>query len=451
VYWIGFRLASFSLRQNEEKESMITTHKDDNNVFGKKRTKYCSQCRISEADLVVDVDAVSASAACPSSAPSGGGGGSLLLQETNKMLRCSRCRVAHFCSPACQRKHFPVHKKLCKRLAQTMEALESHLQHYSQQLQEVESTTHEQQQQQHEQPWRIENVMLGSPYFVEHRWHTFLENENDDVLGRYVSYQKALGDFTLTMAYSECDTAQRGGAVGLEMALAHYLQLIRVAPFRSTTSSSTSTTSSSSERTEEIVALLLMACDYDEQAYTFIRFCTLEAPETRFDSSVRFLQECRDGPVQQDNKIEVDDPWIYGPMELLQKKYPENRHWIRTSLAFCTVLLLRVMKRLVRLRNDSVATTTTTTTNEARQDDPLSTITATEQEIRDWVQDIDDQYPGFLFHLQNTIPLLPSDRYDVFHPSAPDSCWHLLQDCFFLTPGVNSILSEFSGDDEENW
>jgi hypothetical protein len=418
---------------------MTTTHNNyDNKVFGTKRAKYCSQCRISEADLV-DVEAV---ASADPSAPSGDGGGS---QETKKMLRCSRCRVAHFCSPTCQRKHFPVHKKLCKRLAQTMEALESHLQHYSQQRQEQQQqqeeklTTHEQQHQ-HE-PWRIENVMLGSPFFIESRWQAFLEQKND-VLGRYVSYQKALGDWSLTMAYSECDTAQRGGAVGLEVALAHYMKLIRIAPFRSSTSTS--------ERTEEIVALLLVACDYDEQAYTFIRFCTLDAPETRFDSSVRFLQECRDVPVQH-CKDEEGNPWIYGKMKLLQSKCPENRHWIRTSLAFCTVMLLRVMKRLVCLRNERDATTTTstiniTTTNDASSDNLMS-ITATEQEIRDWVQDIDDLYPGFLFHLQNTIPLLPSDRYDVFHPSAPDSCWHLLQDCFFLTPGVNSILGEFAEDD----
>ena len=33
-----------------------------------------------------------------------------------KLLTCSRCKVAKYCDPKCQKDHWPVHKKECKKL-----------------------------------------------------------------------------------------------------------------------------------------------------------------------------------------------------------------------------------------------------------------------------------------------------------------------------------------------
>lgn len=35
----------------------------------------------------------------------------------DKVFRCARCQVAHYCSQACQKKHFAFHKKLCKQVS----------------------------------------------------------------------------------------------------------------------------------------------------------------------------------------------------------------------------------------------------------------------------------------------------------------------------------------------
>lgn len=36
-------------------------------------------------------------------------------QTVKKILNCSRCKLANYCDKNCQRAHWPVHKKVCKR------------------------------------------------------------------------------------------------------------------------------------------------------------------------------------------------------------------------------------------------------------------------------------------------------------------------------------------------
>ena len=36
------------------------------------------------------------------------------LKEVSASLRCSRCRTALYCSKACQKKHWKVHKNICE-------------------------------------------------------------------------------------------------------------------------------------------------------------------------------------------------------------------------------------------------------------------------------------------------------------------------------------------------
>jgi hypothetical protein len=37
----------------------------------------------------------------------------------NELMRCSRCKVALYCSKECQEYHYPNHKKYCRSLAAT--------------------------------------------------------------------------------------------------------------------------------------------------------------------------------------------------------------------------------------------------------------------------------------------------------------------------------------------
>lgn len=324
------------------------------NIFGQKRIRYCSQCRVSGDDV-------------------------------SKMLRCSRCKVAHFCSQECQRAHHPVHKKLCKQLADTLIKLPS----FAKQA-------------------RIDDgsFVLCSPNFDETNWNDFIESSAFQ--DGYRLCKKEAGDLAFTIAYSACDTPERGAAE-LEVALRHYLEFLRVMPV-------------DEFRVEELTAFLLVALNYDEHAYTFIRFYTMTSPEEgQFQCYFRFLQM-----FGQD-----ENGWVYGNMRTLQIELAENRPLILNSLAFSVVLLLRSIKGLIRLRDPSNL-------------EDSGQVTDTENETRYWVKNIDDKYPGFLYHLYNTIPLVNSDQYDLFHPTTPEWFWHLLQDCFFLTPGVNSILHEFA-------
>lgn len=80
---------------------------------------------------------------------------------------------------------------------------------------------------------------------------------------------------------------------------------------------------------------------------------------------------------------------------------------------------------------------------------------ALKKEVEDLVQRIQTEGKGhYLVCLRDKIPLNPQDTPDLFRggpgnnnnddvPSTIREFWLLFQDCFFLTPGLNSVLHEF--------
>ena len=61
---------------------------------------------------------------------------------------------------------------------------------------------------------------------------------------------------------------------------------------------------------------------------------------------------------------------------------------------------------------------------------------------------IQELRPFLLYAIQECIPLTPHQAPSLFDLSSPAEFWCLLQDCFFLTPGVNQLLDKDEMDDE---
>jgi MYND finger len=83
----------------------------------------------------------------------------------------------------------------------------------------------------------------------------------------------------------------------------------------------------------------------------------------------------------------------------------------------------------------------------------------TKKSIQDLVATIQAKGKGrYLIYLRDSIPLNPEDTPELFRggpgknneevKSTTREFWLLFQDCFFLTPGLNSVLHEFVPEDE---
>ena len=43
------------------------------------------------------------------------------MAKTAKLLACGRCREVEYCSPACQKKDWPQHKRVCRKVDKARE------------------------------------------------------------------------------------------------------------------------------------------------------------------------------------------------------------------------------------------------------------------------------------------------------------------------------------------
>ena len=186
-------------------------------------------------------------------------------QSTPPLVRCSRCKVIHYCSRECQKLNFSIHKACCKKIHNLRQQL----------LNDAFSETKDD-----------DDVTKN--------------NENDEKKKKNCQYDLA---FTiLALGYQSTDTIDRGKSI-YECALLEYLKLMRQDPFWIGAC--------------ESVVLLLSILGYDDLCLSLISFMLHPPPSSisaEEGGEVLALDD-REGLIRQYTFAVSDldaDLWIYG-------------------------------------------------------------------------------------------------------------------------------------------
>ncbi|CAB9520502.1 expressed unknown protein [Seminavis robusta] len=281
----------------------------------------CSQCRIQESDIIV---------------------------EGKKMLRCSRCKVAHYCGGVCQKKHFPFHKHSCRDIAEQL-------------------------------------VEPGSSCI-------------------------ALGESLVKMGYRETDTIDNG-AVYYRAALSSFLDVFRGEK------QDTSNNNQTLEVKDKVLALLVILGGDTETMLEWLG-CIHSNGKSGHDN-----QSTSKGKEQPKHDFAAEDDATFQILSLL-------------------VNMRHVARREQQQSTEPEQTAMEHTTEKERIQETIS-ILKRQGNIQ------------YLIHLRDSIPFGPLHAPDLFQQQqqtnkepCPPEFWMLLQDCFFLTPGLNSVLHEFVSEEE---
>jgi MYND finger len=356
-------------------------------IFTEPRAQFCSSCRVGEAD-----------------SPRG------------KLMRCSRCKFAQYCTVACQQRTFPMHRAMCIRIASL--------------------------QNQDDAFGVTDEILLGSPRSDRSKLLPFSLHQHGD---QYVQCKRSLARTTFSLAYQSCDTLERGAGM-MEVSLRHYLRLIRIAP----------------EPLLELkneVSLLLLALDYDIEAFSFIHFCL-----TQFNGAGSQVEQVWDYFWHHCPDISDSTDWIFPLQDPTMDLISDSRvvdHEEMDSIIPILLLILK-MKIVVKMRRDRDTFLAFQQTNCAGD---LEQVNAVIQEFvsgdADLLHEQERQVVGLVEYINVMDPLLLSvirDKIPLTFEHAPrlhrelcqvDELMHLLQDCFFLTPGVRSLLDEYVEDEDE--
>lgn len=342
-----------------------------------------------------------------------------------KLLRCVRCKVVFYCGRVCQKKHFPAHKLSCKTIANAYAALARE----EQKLADLQAFG------------TIGQVRAGS------------EDVHHGSCGLVKQVRHDIGTMTFQLAYRSCDTPRRGGAM-LEVALDHFLELLRL-------QSPILLADDASERPDQAlltrIVVLLVALDRDDDAFNMIDY----------------FNRAGNDPSEILDDVEGSTPgdWIYSPsgcsrfhpIECLGYASLESHKAAFNASRLCNptvmvCLVLIKMRVLVEYRSDRRGWGRFVRTSEGRRltdahfiiekyllrDD--SFVLEIEDDVRTLLMHIRLVDPFLMNHIRDTIPLSPEVAGCLFEPEASSEFWHLLQDCFFLSPGVNDILHDFVPD-----
>lgn len=309
-----------------------------------------------------------------------------------RLLRCSRCKLTQYCSPKCQKQHFVGHKRQCQQIHR----LET----------EVDA---------------LSSTILLLPRNSQH----FSEQ-----LELYSKLKTDLAKTTFIAAYHSCDTMERGASM-MEISLQHYLRLVSFLAFLDP------------QLLVEIqhpVALLLCALDYDIEAYSFISFCVTNGIGSMESSNASSSMEAKVEYVRQE--MNQKKAWTISPEDHTATLLSNNRI-VKEKLdqVFLLILFIIKMKLIFTMRQDrtSLAVTLREDGIQANSEHTIRDMETT-QECH-LVELINHINPDVLIHVRDCVPL---DALSEFHELTL-----LLQDCFFLTPGVRSIFDEYIDDDHE--
>ena len=419
----------------------------------------CSQCRIRERDLPT-ISSSSGSAAGKdegATAATTAATATTVTPPKQKMLRCSRCKVAHYCSPQCQKRHFSFHKQPCKYIFQQ-------LQH----LNELQLQTAIQAESSSPSPTSDTTVTAMA---------TVLTN---------------LGDHLVETGYRETDTIENGSSY-YRQALHYYCQVLE----RATTSAPQSTTQTqthpdnNNNALEDKILLLLAILGADpgtiHEWYQYSGSPRLAYYENDDDG---------DGPVDDTCFHMIN--LLVGMHSLLEYRTTlkafetyHNATKVQDHNKGTANLPQQQQQQQSEAVHDRILSflvdTHTTTSNNPSQSETQTLLerneTALSTEIRKTIQALRQHGKGhYLMRLRDHIPFQPAYAPDLLRCApipagllsssgvvtsmAPDDVhddgemasksrttprefWFLYQDCFFLTPGLNDVLHEFLPEEED--
>lgn len=348
-----------------------------------------------------------------------------------KLLRCARCKVVFYCSRVCQKKHFTIHKHSCKTIANAYAKLarEEH------NLVDLQASG------------EIGQLRAGFEY---------AECGEDSICAPVKEVRQDIGNMTFQLAYRSCDTPRRGGAM-LEVALDNFLELLRLkSPLVDVSAEmSMGDLDTSIPRPDRAlltrIVVLLVALDRDDDAFNMISY----------------FYRAENDPTDILDVVEGSTPgdWIYShpsgysrfsPIECIGYGGTESRHYRNATVMVCLVLIK--MRVLVEHRSDRRGLERFVRTSEGRRltkvhstiekyllwDD--SSVLEFEEDLRTLLNHICGVDLLLMNHIRDTVPLSPEVAGCLFEPEASTEFWHLLQDCFFLSPGVNDILHDYVPD-----
>lgn len=328
-------------------------------------------------------------------------------RQPNATLRCSRCQCVKYLSRECQKSHFAFHKEACKQISTQKIIVQNGL-----------ARCHE----------------PGGAFFT-------------------VAEMMKTGDFILSTGYKESDTVVNGRLYYQE-ALKYYLMPMVV--YKNSYHHACS-------NVEDQVLLLIVALGGDDKAIR--SWCSEESSISRPNPNPH-----------EPNRILVDKSPRFDHYEGLTDEQKDSldimelgvkyRGLAKNDTLFQIIYLFNQMKALAEFREDSKRLAVLKGLNASIDDvsDNLMPYLANHNseggeegivgEILSTIRAIEYYGKGnYLIHLRDTLPFSEDQAPRLFKRNAsygtgiPETgrkfLWMILQDLFFETPGVNSILNEF--------
>ena len=345
--------------------------------------------------------------------------------ETTALLRCSRCRVVHYCSRECQKSNFPLHKKCCKQIDKCRTQL---------------------------LPKEEGNSNIGGGAAATSSTSSSMDS------------QYLLARTILELAYRSTDTIERGKTI-YQCALLEYYKLMREDPFYIGAC--------------ESVVLLLALLGYDDQCMGLIQFM-LHPP--------RYYEEGGDAGNETTTREEAirdytlrcseqdSDVWIY--------EVPPGRENISFSFDECNTIRDRIPKQwcpnlflvpllLIKMRQQSRITVQAQANRQPGSDKLREEIVnlgrQVEYEAHFLLPVLHSFFPDSRqqWGMEEVCSLLAADDYtelqgdeindndleddDDFYdrPYQPniweqhcDTFWMMLKDCYAFTPGILDVVEQ---------
>ena len=314
-----------------------------------------------------------------------------------KMSRCAMCKEARYCSRECQKQHWPIHKGNCKQIAKLLNSC----------------------------------LEKGSTGCLQGEVNSIVRTNEQAGCTSITSCKEQLADMIFLEGYHSSDTMDRAATI-YASAVSHYTDLRHQGCYRQPLLSATKT------------AIVLAALDRDDMAFTLL---------------VDFYKLGK-MPIQEESPCFQPGDWIL-PLINCSTALPEYLfHGHNEAPSFPDVvnyiiLLLGKLRLISNGRIDLFAKTDAGAQLKPVVPTLSEFVRGNKTFLHQQRHDIDQLLasPGVktaATKLRDCI-LLSTDvgEDERYREHLPDEFLHLIQDCYFLSPGVSDLLFEILPEEEQ--